>query len=139
MPLTTTQDEDLRTIHAYQGVTWRGIFEWLQPDPDDPEADPIPMDVTGYTARFDWLAKAGGTALVTVVSPDSDAGGIDIDPDTATFTVHLNAEQTALLKKDGNYELNAVSEDDPNEQQRISAGFANLILAGEPWPYPLVD
>ena len=139
MPLNAAQNADPRTIHVRQGVSWRGVFTWTQPV--DPDADPVtyePVPVDDYSAVFTWLAKPGGTVLVTVASPDSDDGGIDIDTGTAVFTVHLNAEQTALLTKDGAYELNAVSLTDPNEVELISAGWANLILSGEAYPYPAV-
>jgi hypothetical protein len=139
MPLNAAQNDDPRTIHVRQGATWRGTFTWTQPV--DPPTDPAtyePVDVTGYTARFRWLTKAGGTVLLTVVSPDTDDGGIAIDPETAAFAVNLCAEDTALLTKDGVYELDAVSATNPCEVVEISAGYANLILAGEPYPYPAV-
>jgi hypothetical protein len=139
MALNAAQNADPRTIHVRQGAAWRGVFTWTQPVV--PATDPVtyePVDSTGYTAVFRWLAKAGGAVLLTVVSPDTDDGGIGIDPDTGEWTVHLCAEDTALLTKDGVYELDAVSETDPCEVVLISAGFANLVLRGEafPWPAP---
>lgn len=139
MPLTSAQNADPRTIHVRQGTAWRGIFAWTQPV--DPEADPVvyePADMTGYTARFRWLTKAGGTALLTVTSPDTDEGGIDIDLVTATLTVHLCAEDTDVLTKDGAYQLDVVSETDDCEVVTVSAGFANLVLRGEAFPWPAV-
>lgn len=139
-PLSKKQDADPRTIHVRQGVSWRGAFTWTQPV--DPPTDPPtyePVDTTGYSAVFTWLSTPGGMVILTVISPDSDDGGINIDPVTATFTVHLNAEQTAGLTKDGAYELNVVSVSDPNEVELISAGWANLILTGEAYPFPAVD
>lgn len=139
MALTKAQDADPRTIHVRQGVTWRGVFTWTQPV--DPTADPVvyePVPTAGYNAVFTWLAKPGGTVLLTVTSPDSDVGGVDIDAANGVWTVHLNGEQTALLTKDGAYELNAVSDTDPNDVTLISAGWANLILTGEAYPFPVV-
>jgi hypothetical protein len=139
MPLTALQNLDPRTIHVRQGAAWRGIFTWTQPV--DPEADPVvyePIDATGYSAVFRWLSRAGGNVLLTVVSPDTDEGGIDIDIPTGVFTVHLCAEDTALLTRDGAYELDVVSVTDDCEVETISAGFANLILRGEAYPWPAV-
>jgi len=139
MALTKPQDADPRTIHVRQGAAWRGVFTWTQPV--DPPTDPPtyePVDATGYSAVFRWLAKAGGTVLVTVESPDTDDGGIDIDLDTGVFTVHLCAEDTALLTKDGAYELDVVSVSEACEVEPISAGYANLILRGEAYPWPAV-
>src|SRR5688572_9979364 len=116
MPLNAAQNADPRTIHVRQGAAWRGVFTWTQPVV--PATDPVtyePVDVTGYTAVFRWLSKAGGTVLLEVTSPDADDGGIDIDVADAVFTVHLCGEDTALLTKDGVYELDAVSETDPCE------------------------
>src|SRR5688572_32853246 len=101
MPLNAAQNADPRTIHVRQGAAWRGIFTWTQPVV--PATDPVtyePVDATGYTAVFRWLSKAGGTVLLTVESPDSDEGGIDIDLPTGVFTVHLCAEDTLSLTKD---------------------------------------
>jgi hypothetical protein len=137
MPLTAAQNLDPRTIHVRQGAAWRGVFTWTQPV--DPPTDPVtyePVDATGYTAVFRWLSKAGGTVLLTVISPDTDEGGIDINIATGVFTVHLCAEDTLLLTKDGAYELDVVSATDACEVEPISAGFANLILRGEAYPWP---
>jgi len=111
------------------------MFVWTQPV--DPPTDPPTyehVDVTGYTARFRWFSKPGGDALITVVSPDSGDGGIDIDAATSTFTVHLCASHTATLTKDGSYVLDVIAIDNPCEVVPISSGWANLILAGEAYP-----
>lgn len=139
MGLTAAQDQDPRTIHVRQGAAWRGVFTWTQPVV--PATDPVtyePVDVTGYTAIFTWLNKIGGDVLLTVTSPDTDEGGIDIDPVTATFTVHLCADHTAALTRDGAYALDVISTTEDCEVEPISAGHANLILRGEPYPFPAV-
>ncbi len=139
MTLNAAQNADPRTIHVRQGAAWRGVFTWTQPVV--PATDPVtyePVDVTGYTAVFRWLAKPGGTVLITVESPDAETGGVDIDVDDAIFTVHLCAEDTADLSKDGAYQLDVVLTDDPCEVVTISAGWANLVLAGEAYPWPAV-
>ena len=139
MALTAAQNLDPRTIHVRQGAAWRGVFTWTQPVV--PATDPVtyePVPSGDYTAVFRWLTKAGGTVLLEVTSPDTDDGGIDIDADDAVFTVHLCGEDTALLTKDGVYELDAVSTTDPCEVVLISAGFANLVLRGEAYPWPAV-
>lgn len=135
MGLTAAQDQDPRTIHVRQGAAWRGVFIWTQPVV--PATDPVtyePVDVTGYSAVFTWLTKPGGDVLLTVTSPDTDAGGIDIDVSTATFTVHLSADDTAALARDGAYTFDVVAVADPGEVEPISAGHANLILRGEAYP-----
>lgn len=137
--LTRRQADDTRTIHVRQGVSWRGIFTWTQPA--DPPTDPPtyePVDTTGWTARFTWLPRPGAAALITITSPDSDDGGIDMTDD-GVFTVHLNAAQTATLKQDGAYQLVVVSAADPNEIEPVASGYANLLLAAEPFPFPLED
>lgn len=133
--LTPVQDADPRTIHVRQQAAWRGQFVWTQAV--DPPTDPVtyePVDVEGYTARFRWFSKPGGDALITVVSPDGPTGGIDIDTDTATFTVHLCATHTATLSKDGNYVLDVILTSAPCEVVPIASGWANLILVGEAYP-----
>lgn len=135
MGLTAAQNLDPRTIHVRQQAVWRGTFTWEQPS--DPPTDPVtyvPGDVTGYSARFRWLKKPGGEALVTVVSPDTVDGGIDIDEVTATFVVHLCATDTALLTTDGCYVLDLIADDDPCEVVSLASGWANLIRVGEAYP-----
>lgn len=106
----------LYNIIIEQGADW--IDEITLKTDGATEADRVPIDLTGYTAKMQVrLAFAADEALVTIFETTSDDGLIELGGADGTISLRINAETTLALITDGKprsafYDLLIVSPDD---------------------------
>lgn len=117
--VTPEEDVDPRTLHPRQGVTYRCVFTWEEPDG-------TPIDTAGYTGRVSLYSKAGGVEILELV------GAPQVVCDGSEVTMMLTPVQTDGLSKDGYYEVDLVADD--TEIVHLLSGRFNLIKRGEPYP-----
>jgi hypothetical protein len=72
-------------ISADQGATWSEVWTWL-------DADGVPVDLTGYAAKLDWVAH-DGTVLLSL----TDRDGIALGGPSGTVTPTASAAQTGAV------------------------------------------
>lgn len=77
-------------LRIEQCATFTRTIAWATP-PVEPGADPVPIDLTGYTARLTIANDSGPVLTLTTGS------GITIDGPAGTITITLSAAETADL------------------------------------------
>ena len=100
-----------------QGTTFRKTLTWKAGTPA------APVDLTGSRARMQVRTKIGATlALLTLTTEN---GGIVLGGVTGVVTIHMSAEQTALLPVNvAVYSLRIIFAD--STVKRLTAGSIHI-------------
>lgn len=125
-----TTDPKILTVR--QAKTYRVVFRVK-------DVNGNPLSLTGYGARFQIVSRVGGTVLLSVDDTMDDPGNamdssIIIQPGATPaigeIHVRLGADQTALLARNGAYDIGIYSKTDVTEVQPVCSGPLIVLAIG---------
>lgn len=106
------------TLKARAGSSCKATFSYVDPDGE-------PIDVTGYTVRFQLRAATGQSRVLLQTQAPSD-NLIDVSP--AVWQLFLGKTITETLPPKARWELELVSTTNPEDVSTLGTG----ILLTEP-------
>lgn len=93
-------------IAIYQGATFRKSLAWKSTDENG--LNPVPNDLTGFSARMHIRPSIDSSALLHELSTTN--GGITLGGTTGTIDLFISDENTALIRgTKGVYDLELTS------------------------------
>ena len=107
-------------LYIEKGATWDHTLYWQIGEP------PVPVDLTGYTARMKIRAPGpnGGTTEIIELTTENDRISLTVDGEAGRIDLHIDAEDTeTLVGASGLYDLEMVVGD---EVTRLVQGDVTL-------------